>query len=36
MKIKKAKKKLIFAKKNLERFDFKKNLNSYLNILKQY
>ena len=33
---KKSKKKLIFAKKNLERFDFKTNLNSYLNILKQY
>ena len=33
---KKLKKKLIFEKKNLERFDFKTNLNSYLNILEQY
>ena len=33
---KKLKKKLIFAKKNLERFNFKNNLNSYLNIFKKY
>ena len=33
---KKLKKKLIFAKKNLVRFDLKRNLNSYLNIFEQY
>ena len=33
---KKLKKKLVFAKKNLVRFDLKRNLNSYLNIFEQY
>ena len=33
---KELKKKLIFAKKNLVRFDLKRNLNSYLNIFEQY
>ena len=33
---KKLKKKLIFAKKNLVRFDLKNNLNNYLNIFDQY
>ena len=33
---KKLKKKLIFAKKNLGRFNFKNNLNSYLNIFEKY
>ena len=33
---KKLKKKLIFAKKNLGRFNFKNNLNRYLNIFEKY
>ena len=33
---KKLKKKLIFAKKNLERFDLENNLKKYLNIIEQF